>query len=113
MPSGQGEGSDSRTESRRLIITEDGLICGLWSDDLSLHEIGRCSVRRASLVEYDNVAGMWTVRADVPWWRRLFNVGRILFSSPSRDAALAWEREWFSPGGGGWETLQCRKRLGI
>jgi hypothetical protein len=35
----------------RLRITPDGVIQGLWNDDLALHELGPLHVRRASFVE--------------------------------------------------------------
>lgn len=94
----------------KLRITPDGRICGLWSDDIRLREIGALKVHRASHVEFDNRQQCWCVREVQSvsclrrWLQRLFGrpTGRVLHHAASRSAALAWEHEHFQPGGPEW-----------
>lgn len=97
----------------RLRITKDGRICGLWTDAVSMQDIGNVHVRRASHVEFDDRQQCWCVREAHPtnglncWWNRLFALpaGRVLHQSMTRAEALAWEHEHFAPGGPGWHAL--------
>ena len=94
----------------KLRITHDGRICGLWSDDMRLREIGVLKVRRASHVEFDDRQQCWFVREAQPvshlrqWLQRLFGrpLGRVLHRAANRSLALAWEHEHFQPGGPEW-----------
>ena len=100
-------------ELTRLRITPDGRICGLWSDDIPLGDLGPVRVRRASLVEFDNRLQRWTVRpaADTGLVRRLLcrllrrPFPRTVHSARSRASALAWEHNNFQPGGPFWPAL--------
>ena len=93
-----------------LRIAPDGVVRGLWTDDVDWPALGRVSVRRASHVEFDEAEQAWTVREYVPrcGLRRIAqrllgrSMGKILFHAHRREEALAWERAWFGPGGRGW-----------
>ena len=94
----------------KLRITPDGRICGLWTDQILLRDLGDLKVRRASHVEFDDRLQCWTVREARAvtslhrWLQRLFGwpTSRVLHRAASRSAALAWEHEHFQPGGPEW-----------
>ncbi|MCK4342691.1 MAG: hypothetical protein KAY37_13320 [Phycisphaerae bacterium] len=94
----------------KLRITPDGCICGLYTDDVQLRQLGALKVRRASHVEFDGRQQSWLVREAQPvphlrrWLQRLFGrpTGRVLHRAASRSLALAWEHEHFQPGGPEW-----------
>ena len=98
----------------QLRITPDGRICGLWTDDVQLRDLGALKVRRASHVEFDDRQQCWIVREAQPashlcrWLQWLFGrpTGRVLHRAASRSRALAWEHEHFQPGGPEWRPLQ-------
>jgi hypothetical protein len=100
----------------KLRITPDGRICGLWSDDVRLTELGVVRVRRASHVEFDIELQRWTVRpattgGPIPRW--LVQLLKrppscIVHHAQSRAHALAWEHENFQPGGPFWPQLTHR-----
>ena len=100
-------------ELTKLRITPDGRVCGLWSDDIPLGNLGPVRVRRASHVEFNNRLQRWTVRpAGSPdlirrWLGRLLRhrASRIVHSARSRANALAWEHNNFQPGGPFWPAL--------
>ena len=94
----------------KIRIDIDGTVRGLWDDAIDWQELGRCRVRRASHVEFDNDRQRWTVQngrtnrnALRTWWRRL--LGRadrdVLFVAATRDEAIRRERRYFEPGGPG------------
>ena len=93
----------------KLRITTDGTVCGLSSDAVDWSAIGFSTVRRASHVEYCMHRQTGYVQRARPrcWWRRLLQgilrhpFGEVLYRSPSREEALAWEHVHFSPGGAG------------
>ena len=95
----------------KLRITPDGRICGLWSDDIRLSEIGALKVRRASHVEFDNRRQCWCVREAEPssavrqWLQRLLGcrMGRVFHRAMTRTSSLAWEHRHFQPGEPGWK----------
>jgi hypothetical protein len=60
----------------------------LWTDAISLHELGRLEITRASTMEFDNATQRWEVKD-----RR----GQMLFFSRSRSACLEWEQENLQP----------------
>ena len=100
-------------ELAKLRITPDGLICGLWSDDIPLGDLGPVRVRRASHVEFNNRLQRWTVRPAANaglirrWLGKLLRrpFTRAIHSARSRAAALAWEHQNFQPGGPYWPAL--------
>lgn len=98
----------------KLRITHDGRVRGLWSDHLSFSELGIVHVRRASHVEFDQRSQSWFVREAVPkkglcrLLQRLLGrpSGRVLFNAVTRSVALAWEHNYFQPGGPGWNQIR-------
>jgi len=94
----------------RLRITGDGRVQGLWTDAVDFAALGPVSVRRASHVEFNERRQCWEVRAARPagirnrFWRIVLRGSgrRVLFQSPRREEALAWESSYFGPGGEGW-----------
>lgn len=70
------------TKTLEVTIGDDGTIQCLAPDDLDLTELGRCDVRRASHVEFDNAVQAWEVRLPN---------GRLLGHFPTRGEALAHE----------------------
>ena len=69
-----------------LIFTSDGLGHGLHTERIDLGRIGDLQITRASQVEFDNHAGLWRV---------LLPPGQQpLFSHPSREVCLDWERAY-------------------
>ena len=88
----------------RLRIAPDGNVTGLWDDQIDWLSLGSLSVCRASHVEFCDRKQMWYVQLARPrsalrrliqsFFRRPF--GEILYWSPTREQALAWEREHFS-----------------
>ena len=50
----------------KLRITPDGRICGLWTDNVQLRDLGALKVRRASHVEFDDRRQCWCVREAEP-----------------------------------------------
>jgi len=54
----------------------------LWTDAISLHELGRLEITRASEIEFNNATQQWEVR-DCK--------GKVRFIAKSRRACLEWE----------------------
>ena len=74
-----------------LAITFDTAGTGhcLYSEVIPLQTIGRLSCRRATDIEFHAETQRWQVRhADDR---------KLLFSDPSRDRCLKWERENLDP----------------
>ena len=102
----------------RLRIAPDGHIRGLWTDAINFTALGHTTVRRASHVEFDGPRQMWYVRVAAPSgrMRRVVQkltgraMGEIIARAPSRQAALALERELFQPGGGRWRPCTHARR---
>ena len=96
----------------KLRIGPDGVVRGLWDDAIGWSALGRVRVERASHVEFDPRRQLWTVQIGQPrgrlrWWlqrllRRPF--GEVVYGSRQRSQALAWEQEYFTPGGLGWSA---------
>ena len=105
----------------RLRIAIDGSVRALWTDEVDFAALGRSTVRRASHVEFDVRRQLWTVREAVPpervrrWVQRLWGrpCGCVLCSATTRREALAWERDYFGPGGAGWIAGQMSARPGL
>jgi len=93
----------------KLHVTTDGTVRGLWSDAVDWPAVGPARVRRASHVEYCRHRQEWYVQRARPRcrWRRLLQrilrhpFGEVLYRSPSREDALAWEHVHFAQGGPG------------
>ena len=81
-----------------LQITTQGGIQMLQDDRVDLREFGRVDMSRASHVEFSNQKQKWFVQSA-----RTLEILRDDFDS--REEALAWEKEFYSPGGAGWNEL--------
>ena len=69
-----------------LMFTPDGMIRGLYSEAIDLACLGRLHVQRATSIEFDNTKQAWRVKD---------RKGPVLFSAPSRQECLDWERQHF------------------
>ena len=69
-----------------LTFTPDGKGHGLYTEIIDLSQIGQLAIERASTIEYDNSTQCWRV-SDTD--------GVVLFSNPSRQQCLDWERNYF------------------
>lgn len=75
-----------------LEFTIDGDVRTLYTDDINLYDLGKLqNVRRASEITFDEYRQEWVVVAAVT----LEQVARF----KSRNEAIDWEIENFSPGG--------------
>ena len=102
----------------KLRIAPDGVVRALWTDEVDWASVGKASVERASHIEFCKRRQLWYVRASRRCnalraflqfvLRRPF--GPILHWSGGRGDALAWEREYFSPGGPGWQSSPAHRR---
>ena len=82
----------------QLAITPNGGVEMLWDDALDVKQFGDVKVERASHVEFDNTKSKWYVQSA-----KTLKVLRDDFDS--RDEALAWEKQYYSPTGEGWKEL--------
>ncbi len=80
-----------------LEVTPDGNIRCLYTDVVDLSQLGRLSISRASQIEFDNYLRKWMVTSS--------KTGKRLYSATTRESALEWERQYYSPGGRGWDEL--------
>ncbi len=62
----------------------DGTALCLWTDAISLHELGRLEITRASTIEFNNSTQHWEV---------IDRQRRVRFFARSRAACLEWEHE--------------------
>lgn len=69
----------------------------LHDDVASLETLGKVEVSRASHVEYDNARQKWYVQSA----KTMVVLGHF----DTREAALAWEKDFYSPGSSGWDEL--------
>lgn len=77
-----------------LQIADDGRITGLYTEAIPLAELGPLSIRRASTIEYYDHDHTWRVRLIEQTTQR--EVLEPLFESPSRQACLDFEHEYFN-----------------
>ncbi len=102
----------------KLRISPDGVVRGLWNDELDWRALGQLNVRRASHVEFCSRTQSWCVtsgrrrNAFQLLLRRLLRLSArgVLFSAPTRSEALLWEATHFGPGGPGWPEARERSR---
>ena len=66
-----------------LTFTNDGLGCGVYTEAIDLSQIGQLSVRRVTQIEFDDCSQDWRVYD---------RTGFPMYSSPSREVCLEWER---------------------
>ena len=72
--------------SSPIYFTPDGKGRALYNETVDLSAIGRLSIKRATRIEFSDKAQAWRVYS--PRGRK------ALFSSPSREACLAWEQQY-------------------
>ena len=65
-------------------FTPDGTAHCLWTDAISLHELGRLEITRASNIEFNHADQKWEV---------IDRKGRVRFFARSRAACLEWEQQ--------------------
>ena len=70
----------------------------LYDGTLDLAKLGKQKISRASHVEFNNETGKWYVQSA-----RTLKMIREDFDS--RSKALAFEKEYYNPGGLGWDEL--------
>lgn len=84
--------------SIKVEVTSD-TVRMLHDDSLDLSQLGRVRVTRASNVEFNNATGFWYVQSA--------KTGKMLKEDfQTRADALAWEKDYYSPGGKGWDELR-------
>jgi hypothetical protein len=86
----------------KMQITKVGGVQMLHDDAVDLSVLGQVEVTRASHVEFDNAKQRWFVQSA-----RTLEILRDDFLT--REEALAWEKQHYSPGGKGWAELTEEK----
>jgi hypothetical protein len=71
-----------------ISFTSDGTAHCLWTDAISLHDLGRLEITRASQIEFNDATQQWEV---------IDRRGRVRFFAKSRAACLEWEHENLQP----------------
>jgi hypothetical protein len=70
----------------------------LHDDLIDWGKFGKLKVRRASHVEFNNKTGFWFVKSA--------KTGKMIKDDfKTRELALAFEKEYYTPGGKGWKEL--------
>jgi hypothetical protein len=77
-----------KTMNIQISFTPDGIAHCLWTDAISLHELGRLEITRASNIDFNNSDQQWEVQD---------RKGRIRFFSKSRSDCLEWEQQNLQP----------------
>ena len=81
-----------------LEILPNGNVRSLYSNKIDLSKLGCQTIRRASHVEFNNESRMWQVRSA--------KTMKLLFATQgTREDALEWETDYYSPEGKGWKEL--------
>lgn len=81
-----------------LQITAEGGVQMLQDDTVDLRQFGQVHMERASHVEFSDTTQLWYVESA--------KTGKVLKDDfPTRAAALAWEKSYYSPSGEGWAEL--------
>ena len=70
-----------------ITFTPDGTGHGLYTEVIDLSCLGRLRIERATTIEFDNRGQVWRVKD---------RTGFSLFTSPSRETCLDWERQYFN-----------------
>ena len=72
----------------QISFKTDGTAQCLWTDAISLHELGRLEITRASNIEFNNATQQWEVKD---------RKGKVRFIARSRSACLDWEQQNLQP----------------
>jgi hypothetical protein len=72
----------------QITFNPNGTARCLWTDAISLHELGRLEITRASHIEFNNATQQWEVRD---------RKGKVRFIARSRSACLDWEQQNLQP----------------
>ena len=70
-----------------LVFKPDGSGHGLYTEVIDLTCLGRLKVERATTITFDNRLQAWRVKD---------RTGFPLYTSPSRETCLEWERQFFN-----------------
>ena len=70
-----------------LVFSPDGTGRGLYTEAIDLTRLGRLEVHRAPTITFNHRMQAWRVKD---------RTGFALFTSPSRQECLNWERRYFS-----------------
>ena len=70
-----------------IVFKPDGTGRCLYTEVIDLSCLGRLKVERATTITFDNRLQAWRVKD---------RTGFPLFTSPSRQTCLDWEKEYFS-----------------
>ena len=70
-----------------LTFGPDGIGHGLYTEAIDLLQLGLLHIERATLIEFDNKAQLWRVRATS---------GELLFAAATRVQCLDWEQQLFN-----------------
>ena len=70
-----------------IVFKPDGTGYGLYTEVIDLTCLGRLKVERATAITFDNRLQVWRVKD---------RTGFPLFTSPSRETCLDWERQYFA-----------------
>ena len=76
-----------KTTQASIVFGADGTGRGLYTEVIDLTHLGRLRVERATTIEFDNRRQVWRVND---------RTGFTLFTSPSRETCLDWERQYFN-----------------
>jgi len=69
-----------------LLFKTDGTALCFYTEDIPLAELGQLTMHRATNIEFNESTQRWEVRLAT------FARATALFSHPSRQACLDWER---------------------
>ena len=72
----------------QISFKTDGTAQCPWTDAISLHELGRLEIHRATNIEFNNATQQWEVRD---------RKGKVRFIARSRSACLDWEQQNLQP----------------
>jgi hypothetical protein len=72
----------------QITFDPNGTAQCLWTDAISLHELGYLEITRASHIEFNNATQQWEI---------IDRKGKVRFIAKSRTACLEWEHRNLQP----------------